>query len=222
MMSRVRKGRTNRVLSSVDNRCRELGLKNDALHGHLTLLRKLQKAVNQMRDNKAVEAHRKFEKQREKLEAELNSERAQNSTLAEELCDELRVQRVKAELQLVEVEGDNWRATDRTREELVERVNRCLRGYTRWEVAAQERITLRELEICAVDLMSGESRSRRRVAKRLHAFQARSQDAIAKLEAEVTAVLRRLGLGSRVEDWSGRDAVRGRPSHRRHSRIHGV
>ncbi|OAE34295.1 hypothetical protein AXG93_1757s1140 [Marchantia polymorpha subsp. ruderalis] len=50
--------------------------------------------------------------------------------------------------------------------------------------------------------MSGDSRSRRRVAKRLDAFLARSRDAIANLEAEVTAVLRRLGLRSRAEDCS--------------------
>ncbi|OAE21963.1 hypothetical protein AXG93_242s1480 [Marchantia polymorpha subsp. ruderalis] len=52
---------------------KELELKNDALHGHLTLSRKLQKAVNQLRDEKAAEAQREFEKQRKKLEAELDS-----------------------------------------------------------------------------------------------------------------------------------------------------
>lgn len=51
-------------------------------------------------------------------------------------CGELRAQRAEAELQLVEVEGDHRHITDRTREELAERVNRCLRGYTHWEVAA--------------------------------------------------------------------------------------
>ncbi|OAE29192.1 hypothetical protein AXG93_2789s1020 [Marchantia polymorpha subsp. ruderalis] len=115
-------------------------------------------------------------------------------------CDEFRAQRADAELQLVEFEGDKKRATDRTREELVARVNRCLRGYTLWKVAARERVTLRELEICAAALMSGDSRSRRRVAKRLDSFLARSRDAIANLEAEVTAVLRRLGLRSKAED----------------------
>ncbi|OAE34296.1 hypothetical protein AXG93_1757s1150 [Marchantia polymorpha subsp. ruderalis] len=139
------------------NKYRELELTNDALHGHLTLSRKLQKAVNQLRDDKAAEAQREFEKQRKKIKAELSSERAQNCILAEELvrqtrsleqcqiacqadeellrrlqsqCYELRAQRAEAELQLVEFEGDNRRATDRTREELVARVNQCLRGYT--------------------------------------------------------------------------------------------
>ncbi|OAE21425.1 hypothetical protein AXG93_3954s1150 [Marchantia polymorpha subsp. ruderalis] len=66
---------------------KELELKNDALHGHLTLSRKLQKALNQLRDDKAAEAQKEYEKQREKIEAvsSLNYERAQNSTLAEEL-----------------------------------------------------------------------------------------------------------------------------------------
>ncbi|OAE29484.1 hypothetical protein AXG93_1433s1020 [Marchantia polymorpha subsp. ruderalis] len=108
-------------------------------------------------------------------------------------CDELRAQRADAELQLLEFEGDNQRATDRTREELVTRVNQCLRGYTLWKAAARKRVTLRELEIRAAALMSGDSRRRRRVAKRLDYFLARSRDAIANLEAEVTAVLRRLG-----------------------------
>lgn len=66
--------------------------------------------------------------------------------------------------------------------------------------------------------MSDDSRSRRRVAKRLDAFLTRSQDAIANLEAEVTEVLRRLGLRSRADDWSGREFVRGSLSRRRHSR----
>ncbi|OAE23369.1 hypothetical protein AXG93_1660s1280 [Marchantia polymorpha subsp. ruderalis] len=142
---------------------------------------------------RAAEARREFEKQRAKIEAELHSERAQNYILAEELvrqtrllehteiarkadeellrrqqsqCDELRAQRAEAELQLVEFEGDNRRATDRMREELVARVNRCFRGSTRWKIAARDRVTLRELEIRAAALMSGDSWSRRRVAKR--------------------------------------------------------
>ncbi|OAE25550.1 hypothetical protein AXG93_2022s1010 [Marchantia polymorpha subsp. ruderalis] len=137
---------------------------------------------------KAAEAQREFEKQRAKLEAELHSERAQNCILTEELvrhtrlleqcqiahkadeellcrlqsqCDELRAHRAEAELQIVEFEGDNRRATNGTREELVARVNRCLRGYTRWEIAAQGKVTLHELEIRAAALMSGDSRSRR-------------------------------------------------------------
>lgn len=79
---------------------------------------------------------------------------------------------------------------------------------------------MRELEICVAALMSGDSRSRRRVAKRLDSFLARSRDAIANLEAEVTAVvtavLRQLGLHSRAEDWLGKELLRSRPSHKRH------
>ncbi|OAE33237.1 hypothetical protein AXG93_2069s1000 [Marchantia polymorpha subsp. ruderalis] len=220
---------TNPKLIFLDHKYRELEEKNSVLQGHVTLSRRLHKTALQLRDDAAAEAQREFEKQRAKIEAELHSERAQNCILVEELvrqtqlldqcqiarkadkellrrlqsqCDELRAQRAEAELQLVEFEGENRRATYRTREELVARVNRCLRGYTRWEIAALERVTLRELEIRAAALMSGESRSRRRVAKRLDAFLSRSREAIANLEAEVTAVLRRLGLRSRAEDWS--------------------
>lgn len=148
---------TNPELISLDHKYRELEEKNDALQGHLTLSRRLHKAVLQLRYDAAAEFQREFEKQRAKIEAELHSERIQNSTLAEELvqqtrlleqcqiarmadeellrrlhsqCDELRAQRADAELQLVEFEGDNRCATDRTREELVARVNRCLRDYT--------------------------------------------------------------------------------------------
>ncbi|OAE24640.1 hypothetical protein AXG93_4863s1030 [Marchantia polymorpha subsp. ruderalis] len=191
---------TSPLLASLDKTVKDLKLKNEALRGHLALSQKLQKVVNKMRDEKLAEAEKEFAKKRKKLEAKLDSELAQNRILSEELCSEFRAQRAEAERQLVEVEGDHRRATDRTREELAERVNRCLKGYTHWEVAAQERITLRGLEIRAAELMSGDSRSRWRVAKRLDAFLSRSQDAIANLEAEVSAVLRQLGLRNRADD----------------------
>lgn len=118
---------------------------------------------------------------------------------------------------MAEVEGHNRRTTDRMWEELVSRIDRCLRGYARWEIAAQERMTLPELEMCAIALMTGDGRSRRRVAKRLESFLSRLRDAIANLEAEVTEVLRRLGLRRRADEWTGRELVGCRPTHRRHS-----
>ncbi|OAE25892.1 hypothetical protein AXG93_2145s1920 [Marchantia polymorpha subsp. ruderalis] len=133
-------------------------------------------------------------------------------------CDELRAQHAEAELQLAEVEGHNRHATDRTRKELVLRVNRCLRGYACWEVTARERMTLREMEIRAAALMSGDNRSRRRLAKRLESFLSRSRYAIANLEAEVASVLRRFGLRRRADEWTGRKLVSSGGSHRRHSR----
>ncbi|OAE22662.1 hypothetical protein AXG93_4232s1010 [Marchantia polymorpha subsp. ruderalis] len=166
------KVRTSSLLASLDEDIKDLQLKNNALRGHLAIVRKLQKVVNKTRDEKFEEAKKEF---------------------AKEQCGKLRAQRAEAELQLVVIEDDRRRATDRTLEELAERVNHYLRGYTLWEVATQQRIIFRELKIRAADLMSGDSRSRRRVAKRLDAFLARSRDAIANLEAEVTAVLRRLG-----------------------------
>lgn len=132
--------------------------------------------------------------------------------------DELRAQRAAAEEQLAEMEDHNRRTTDRTREELVLRVDRCLRGYARWEIAAQERMTLCELKMRATALMAGNGRSRRRVAKRLESILSRSRDAVANLEAEVTEVLRRLGLRRRADEWTGRELVGRRPAHRSHSR----
>ncbi|OAE24511.1 hypothetical protein AXG93_590s1040 [Marchantia polymorpha subsp. ruderalis] len=70
-------------------------------------------------------------------------------------------------------------------------------------------MTLRELEMCAT---AGDGRSRRRVAKRLESFLSRSRDAIANLEAEVTEVLRRLGLRRRVDEWTGTASEVGIPS----------
>ncbi|OAE22087.1 hypothetical protein AXG93_3084s1030 [Marchantia polymorpha subsp. ruderalis] len=64
-------------------------------------------------------------------------------------------------------------------------------------------MTLRELEMRATALMAGDGRSRRRMAKRLESFLSKSRDAIANLEAEVTEVLRRLGLRRRADKWTG-------------------
>lgn len=135
----------------------------------------------------------------------------------QEQCEELRTQRAEAEQQLADLEVDRRRATDRTREEAAAQASRRLRGYVHWEVAAQEKLTLRDLEIRAAELLSGDSRSRRRVAKRLDAFLARSTAAVANLEREVTDTLRRLGLRSRAEDWRGRALERGSPVRRRRS-----
>ncbi|OAE27805.1 hypothetical protein AXG93_1001s1000 [Marchantia polymorpha subsp. ruderalis] len=181
---------TNLELISLDQKYQELEEKKSVMHRHVTLSRRLHKTALQLRDDAAAEAQRKIEKQHAKIKAELHSERAQNCILAEDLvrqtrllehsqiarkadkellrrlqsqCDELRVHRAEAELQLVLFEVNNRRVTDRTREELVARVNRCLRGYTRWEIAARESVTLRELKIHAAALMSGDSRSSKAV-----------------------------------------------------------
>ncbi|OAE33259.1 hypothetical protein AXG93_1200s1210 [Marchantia polymorpha subsp. ruderalis] len=239
------KVRISKLLARLDDDIKDLQVKIEALRGQIALSRKLQKVVNQTRDEKFEEAKKEFAKEQAKLADELDSEQTQNRILSEELvrqtrlleqcqlarqadedlirklqseCGELRAQRAEAELQFVVVEDDHRREADRTKEELVERVNRCLRGYTLWEVAAQEKLTLRELELRAAGLMSGDSRSRRRVAKKLDSYLSRSRDAMANLEAEVTAVLRRLGLRGRAEDWFGRELAHGSPSRRRHSR----
>ncbi|OAE32835.1 hypothetical protein AXG93_1409s1020 [Marchantia polymorpha subsp. ruderalis] len=70
------KVRLSSLLASLDETIKDLKLKNEALRGHLALVRKLQKAVNKMRDEKSAEAEKEFAKQREKLEADLDSEQA--------------------------------------------------------------------------------------------------------------------------------------------------
>ncbi|OAE19406.1 hypothetical protein AXG93_1096s1020 [Marchantia polymorpha subsp. ruderalis] len=120
---------TSRLLASLDEKIKGLRLKNDALRGHLAILRKLQKAVNKTRDEKLEEVEKEFAKQREKLVEDLDSEQAQNRILSDELvrqtrlleqcqsarqadkelihhlqsqCGELRAQRAESELQLVD------------------------------------------------------------------------------------------------------------------------
>ncbi|OAE28261.1 hypothetical protein AXG93_4492s1520 [Marchantia polymorpha subsp. ruderalis] len=82
---------TSPLLASLDETVKDLELKNDALRGHLALSRKLQKVVNKVRDEKLAEAQKEFAKQREKLEAELDSEQAQNRILSEELVRQTRL-----------------------------------------------------------------------------------------------------------------------------------
>ncbi|OAE31909.1 hypothetical protein AXG93_2894s1000 [Marchantia polymorpha subsp. ruderalis] len=65
--------------------------------------------------------------------------------------------RIYAATKILETEED----TPSEEEELVLRVDRCLRGYARWEIAARERMTLRELEMRATALMVGDGQSRR-------------------------------------------------------------
>ncbi|OAE27809.1 hypothetical protein AXG93_2954s1030 [Marchantia polymorpha subsp. ruderalis] len=176
--------RTSSLLASLDEDIKDLRLKNEALRGHLAIVRKLQKVVNKTRDEKFEDAKKKFAKQQAKLGDELDSEQTRNRILSEEFvrqtrlleqcqlarqadedlirqlqsqCGELRAQRAEAEMQLVVVEDDRRREADRTREELVERVNHCLRGYTLWEVAAQEKITLRELLVTLQKAPSGQT-----------------------------------------------------------------
>lgn len=157
------KVRTSSLLTSLDETIKDLRLKNEALCGHLTIVRKLQKVVNKMREEKLEKAKKEFAKQQEKLAEDLDSEQTQNRILSEELvrqtrlleqcqsarqadedlirqlqsqCGKLRAQRAEAEMQLVVIEDDRRREADHTRKELVERVNHYLRGYTLWEVAA--------------------------------------------------------------------------------------
>ncbi|OAE23644.1 hypothetical protein AXG93_4720s1090 [Marchantia polymorpha subsp. ruderalis] len=236
---------TNPELIVLDQKYRQLGVRYNFLQDECALSRKLQKTAIQLRDEIVSNVQRKIDELRAKVQTEISAKQAQNRILTEEVvrhthaleqseaarradeellgrlqsqCVELRTQRAAAELQLAEVEGHNRRATDRTREELVSRVDRCLRGYAGCEIAARERMTLCELEMRATALMTGDGQSRRRVAKRLKSFMSRSRDAIAILEAGATEVLRRLGLRRRADEWTGRELVGRRPAHMRHSR----
>ncbi|OAE34718.1 hypothetical protein AXG93_700s1000 [Marchantia polymorpha subsp. ruderalis] len=109
------------LLAFLDETIKNLRLKNDALRGQLVILRKVQKAVHKMHEEKLEEAKKEWVKQREKLAEDLDYEQAQNRILLEELvrqadeelirhlqsqCGELRAQCAEAEQQLVEIEVD--------------------------------------------------------------------------------------------------------------------
>ncbi|OAE23286.1 hypothetical protein AXG93_745s1080 [Marchantia polymorpha subsp. ruderalis] len=68
------KVRTSKLLASLDEYIKDLRLKNKALRGHITLSRKLQKAINKTRDDKFEEAKKEFAKEQAKPADELDSE----------------------------------------------------------------------------------------------------------------------------------------------------
>ncbi|OAE23711.1 hypothetical protein AXG93_2253s1220 [Marchantia polymorpha subsp. ruderalis] len=102
------KVRTSKLLARLDEDIKDLRLKNEALRGHIALSRKLQKVVDQTRDEKFEEEKKEFAKEKAKLADELDSEQTQNQILLEEL-------RAEAELQLVVVEDDRRQEADRTK-----------------------------------------------------------------------------------------------------------
>ncbi|OAE18212.1 hypothetical protein AXG93_3354s1000 [Marchantia polymorpha subsp. ruderalis] len=72
MRTRI-KVRISKLLASLNEDIKDLRLKNEALRGHLAIVRKLQKAVNKTRDEKFEEAKKEFAKEQVKLAYELNS-----------------------------------------------------------------------------------------------------------------------------------------------------
>ncbi|BBN19980.1 hypothetical protein Mp_8g15400 [Marchantia polymorpha subsp. ruderalis] len=231
--------RTRSKVARWASRCQVYVDRNTALRQHLAVTQKLYQALQRQKEDAATKSQADAELIRAKIESELQEERRQNQVLAAELarqtraleesqrackedegllcnlqseCSDLRAQRAGLETQLAEVES-----SCRARGELAARVTRCLNGYTHWEVAAQERITLREFELRAAALTEGDSRSRRRVARKLETFLSGARDTMAHLQSEVTTALRRQGLRSRSEDWQGRDSKRSSPARRRRS-----
>ncbi|OAE28135.1 hypothetical protein AXG93_638s1230 [Marchantia polymorpha subsp. ruderalis] len=75
------KVRISSLLASLDEDIKDLRLKNEALRGHLAIVRKLQKVVNKTRDEKFEDAKKEFAKQQAKLADELDFEQTQNRIL---------------------------------------------------------------------------------------------------------------------------------------------
>ncbi|OAE31188.1 hypothetical protein AXG93_1629s1060 [Marchantia polymorpha subsp. ruderalis] len=82
---------TNPELIALDQKYRQLEERYDFLQEQFTLSRKLQKKAMELRDSMVTDVQREFEVQRAKIGAELNSERAQNYILAEELVRHTRL-----------------------------------------------------------------------------------------------------------------------------------
>ncbi|OAE25057.1 hypothetical protein AXG93_4094s1080 [Marchantia polymorpha subsp. ruderalis] len=117
---------TNPELIALDLKYRQMEERYDILQERFTLTLRLQKKALELQDSMVSDAQREFEVQCAKIGAELNSKRAQNYILVEELvrqtwlleqseiarkadkellrrlqsqCNELRAQRVEAKLQ---------------------------------------------------------------------------------------------------------------------------
>ncbi|OAE30917.1 hypothetical protein AXG93_1640s1000 [Marchantia polymorpha subsp. ruderalis] len=149
-----------------DQKYRNLEERYNFLQDQWALTRKLQMAALKLQDEMVERVRRELNELRAKFHMDLSDKRVQIRNLIEELvrktraleeseatrradeellgrlqsqCEELRAQRAAAEVQLAEEEDHNRRAADRTREELVVRVDRCLRGYAHWEIATRKK-----------------------------------------------------------------------------------
>lgn len=76
---------------------------------------------------------------------------------------------------------------------------------------------LREFKLWAAAMMTGGGRSRRRVAKKLEAFLSSSRGVMASLEKDIRAVLQRMGLSRRSDEWAVDHSDGCLPARRRHS-----
>ncbi|OAE34716.1 hypothetical protein AXG93_265s1010 [Marchantia polymorpha subsp. ruderalis] len=128
---------TNPELIALDQKYRQLKERYDFLQEQFTISRRLQKAALQLRDELVSKFQREFEELRAKVQMEFIFEQAQNKIMAEELvrqtrllehselaqkadeellrrlqsqCDELRVWRAEAKLELVEFEDHSQHA----------------------------------------------------------------------------------------------------------------
>lgn len=122
----------------------------------------------------------------EKLKTECGEFRTQRSQAEEQLCE--------VEAKLMEAEGKNQPLSKETREALTARVERCLRGYTLWQIKSHNGLRLREIEHRAAEWIKRSGRKHRRLSKKLGSYLTRSRDVVAKLEVELVGVLQRLGL----------------------------
>lgn len=125
----------------------------------------------------------------EKLQAQCGELRTQRSQAKEQLCE--------VEAKLTEAEGKIRQLSGETSEALTARVERCVRGYTLWQIKSHKGLRLREIEHRAAELIKKSGRRHRRLCKKLESYLIRSRDAVAKLAVELVGVLQRLGLERR-------------------------
>ncbi|OAE18749.1 hypothetical protein AXG93_2396s1000 [Marchantia polymorpha subsp. ruderalis] len=92
-------------------------------------------------------------------------------------CGELRTQRSQAKEQLCEVEakvtkaeGRNRQLSKETREALTAQMERCLHGYTLWQIEPHNGLRLRKIEHRAAELIKRSGRRHRWLSKKLESY----------------------------------------------------
>ncbi|OAE20095.1 hypothetical protein AXG93_2611s1020 [Marchantia polymorpha subsp. ruderalis] len=136
----------------------------------------------------AEEAKREYQAE---LAAQCGELRTQRSQVEEQLC--------KVEVKLTEAKGKIRQLSGETSEALTARVERCLCGYTLWQIKSHNGLRLREIEHHAAELIKKSGRRHCWLSKKLESYLIRSRNAVEKLEVELVCVLQRLGLERRLE-----------------------
>ncbi|OAE21735.1 hypothetical protein AXG93_4700s1010 [Marchantia polymorpha subsp. ruderalis] len=101
-------------------------------------LQELESKCVELQKSWAAEKELRKSSEMEKLEADCNKMRSQRSAVEEQL--------IVVEAKVLEVKEKNQQLASQTDEALIEKVNRCLRGYVVWRIETLKWLKLRQLE----------------------------------------------------------------------------